>query len=242
MKAPEVKLIQDIQDKLAEKFPNILDFAVEEFRELHDDVLESPHLSQLFYGWFFNEFCLADGKNIPILCFEILALTDNEKIMLHNIQNAIHGLFEILYTEGKIIFVRDLLTKKEYQVMTIDMDPLPKGTCLEASLVKNLKGEYFFFGGFYLSEKESAQWNLLEYSRDLTLDERTERELGTIQRMEASRDRTMLLSYLDEVFGMPAKNAKVFLRSNKSQRRELLKAIIYTTESTDEKDFEGEKR
>lgn len=239
MKAPEVKIIQNIQDKLAEQFPHMLDLATEEFEELHDDVLESPHIGQLFYSWLFTEFCLVDGKNIPSLCFEALTLTNDERTLLHNIQNALHGIFEILGIKDKVVSVRDLLTNKTYQVMTMDMDPLPRGTCIEASLAKNLKGDYFFFGGFYFSDnKEIVRWNLLEYSRDLTLDEQTERELGIIRHMEALGGSKMLSKYLDEGFGMRAKEAKTFLRLNEKQRKDILKAILSQDERSEDSEEE----
>lgn len=238
MKVSEVGIIESIQDKLAKRFSNILEFAKDEFSELHKDLLDNPRLGQLFYGWFFGSFCLYDGKTIPNLCLEILELNESEKILLNNIKQAIPGFFEVLEVKEKIVDLKDMLTKKEYTIKTIDLEPMPKkGECLEASLVKNLAGDYFFFGGFIKREEiEGINWNLLEYSRDLTANEAVEREYGIISRMERKWQKDILVNYLQEVFGISNIEIKKFLKLNEKKRKWVLKDIIEEIENDERKD------
>lgn len=232
MKSPEVEVIESIKDKLSKKFPNIIEFAREEFIEIYKELLNNPHFGQFFYGWFFGSYCLYDGKTIPNFCLETLELNENEKILLNNIKDAIPGFFEVLYVKGKNVYLRDMLTKKEYEVKTIDLEPMPKKEdCLEAALIRNLEGDYFFFGGFFIkNEKEGIEWNLIEYSRDLTVDESTEREIRIISRMEEEQ-KEMLYSYLREVFGLNKIEIKQFLKLSEEKRKEFLKNIIKEMES-----------
>ena len=228
VKSIEVGVIENIQKKLSEKFPDLIKFAREEFISFNEDLLNNPHLGQFFYGWCFGVFSLYDGKKIPGLCFEILDLDKNEEILLKNIQNAIPGFFGVLKVKTDAIFLEDMLTKRKYVVKAIDLDFMPKkGDCLEAVLVKSLKGDYFFFGGFQIrNEKRGIELNLLEYARDLTIDELVERELGIINRMEQAGQEDALINYLIEVLDFNYKDAQKFLKLPKDKQEEMIKDKI----------------
>jgi len=243
MTAPEVTVIAGIQKKLDERFPNLISLALDEFRELHQDILDSPHINQVFYGWLFQEFCLTDGKSIPAVCFETLTLDDTERRLLHNIRRAIHGFFEVLGSKDKIIYLQDMLTKKEYAVITIDLDPMPqKGVFLETSLVKNLKDCYFFFGGFfYRDEQEGTRLNLLEYTRELTVDELVAREMGMIKQMKKIWQKALLISYLRDTMDFDKRDTRIFFNASEQKQEEMIrKSVIKTVRSEEDNDFGAE--
>ncbi|MBU2639615.1 MAG: hypothetical protein KKG75_02805 [Nanoarchaeota archaeon] len=231
----EVKVIENIQNKLKEKFPNILEVAKEEFFDFHKTTDKAKHLGQVFYGWFFVSFGLYDGKKMPELCFEILDLNNDEKKLLKNIMHGISGFFEVVNFNKNEIILKDLLTKKEYTIKIVDLDyKLRKGDVLDAYLVKNLDDDYFFFGGFYPGgEKKDVKLKLLEYTRELTINEMVEQELGVIERLEKEAEKDMLLSYLKDVLEMDQSEIDNFLDSGKEKRREILKEIIEEIENAE---------
>jgi|SRR3989344_43779 len=227
----EIEIIENILDKLQKKFPNILDVAYEEFTEFHKDLLDNSHIGQIFYGWFFENFSLHDGKRMPNLCFEILELDLEEKTLLRNIQSNITGIFEVLKSTKDTVFLKDLVTLNEYPVKIIELDYLPKKrSILEACLVKNLNGDYFFFGGSYRRKKnDNIKLRLLEYTRDLTINEMVELEMNTIKNLETEKE--MLLDYLFDVLEMDDEEIDEFLESDETKRREILKEIIEEIEN-----------
>jgi len=230
MKAKEVRVIEKIQEKLNKKFPNLIELARDEFLEFAgEEIREHPRISQLFYGWFFGSFCLYDGKTIPILCKESLTLTEEEKTFLDNIKNAICGFFEVVKVGGNKVLIKDLMTNKEYSVHFIDLDyDFKEKDIIEANLVKNFENNYFFFGGFILRNgKEGIRLRLLEYTRDLTIDELSRRELMVIQKMkEQMKDDSVLQDYLKNVLGIREDEVKDFLALTENQQKEFLKEKI----------------
>lgn len=221
-KAQEVEIIQNIKDKLKEKFPSIFHLAQDEFIEFYGErIKKNEHFGQIFNGWFFVTYTLSDGKSIISLCREILDLNKEESQLLENISKFIFGYFKILKIDDKIFLVKDLLTHKTYSVTTIDLENVKAGQIFETRLVKNLKGEYFFFGGLEHSDDERLiELNLLDYSRDLTLDELVEREIIIINRMFKLSDEDSVIDYLIEVIGFNLKEAQDFISNESNKKRE----------------------
>jgi hypothetical protein len=223
-KAPEVEILKNIREKLHKKFPLLLQRAMDEFMQMYkEDILKSKHSGQFFNGFLFATYTLQDGKSIIRLCNETLDLNEKEKRLLDNINQAIFGYFRVLKIEDKIILVEDMLTQKNYSIKTIDLENMQEGKIYEAKLVRNLEGDYFFFGG--LEESDEArliELNLLDYSRDLTLDELVEREIIILERMFRLSDEDSILDYLTEVIGLDFKEAEKFISEKDKKIREKL--------------------
>ncbi|MBU2104291.1 MAG: hypothetical protein KKF67_00745 [Nanoarchaeota archaeon] len=231
MKSEEVKIITRIIKRLEEKFPNLLKIAREEFVEFYGkEILKDEHLGQVFYRWFFTDFMLKDGKQMSCLARETLDLLEKENLILDNIEKGILGFFKILKIDDKDFYVLDLLTNKEYIVKTIDFGYSLKENCIiNANLVKNFKGDYFFFGGMHLREgstEESIKINLLEYTRDWTIEEALKHEMSVINRLKDNKDFLSLESYLEEVFDMDDDEVEEFINSDEKTQKAMLSEII----------------
>jgi len=229
----ETKIIHKIMKKLESRFPNLLKVAREEFIGFNGkEILKNKHLGQFFYGWFLTEFSLKDGKRMICLAEEILNLSGKEKLILNNIKKEVPGFFKVLKIENKDFYLLDLLTNKKYLVKTIDLEPtLEENQIIEASLIKNFEDNYFFFGGIHLrdsSTEESIKINLLEYTRDWTIEEALKFEMGVIRNLGQNKAANALLleNYLKEIFDMNKGEIKEFIDSDEEMQKAILKEII----------------
>jgi len=146
----EVKVTDEIFVKIGENFPNMLLNGINEFEDLFGISIErdkvDPNLNQMFIGFILSEYYLFDGKLFNQFLRENLELTDDEKLFLENVNNKISGYFEVLSVEKNLVKVKDLLTKKEYEVETIDLSGVFKKDIIKAKLVKNFRDKLYFFG------------------------------------------------------------------------------------------------
>ena len=210
---------------IEKKFPNLIIDSKEEFLEFYGrEILNNPHSGQFFYGWFFSIFTLKDGKGMVCLIQECLELNKEEKLLLNNVQNGIPGYFRILKIEDKNFYLEDLLTKKDYLVKTRDLEhKLIPGKIVEVCLVKNLKGDYFFFGGLRTGDKTRLiELNLAGYSRDLNVDEMVEREILIMKNM----DEEMLIDYLEEVLDFNDDEIGGYFDLSEKEREEMIREHI----------------
>ncbi|MBU0467320.1 MAG: hypothetical protein KJ718_05080 [Nanoarchaeota archaeon] len=225
MKNKEVEIINKVMNKIVLKFPNLIKVARNEFLDFQDkETVNSKYLGQLFYGWFFSDFMLRDGKTMIALSNEILELTEEEKIFLENISKGVSGFFKIEKIENKKFYLLDLLTKKEYLVETLAIDKeIKMGMIIMANLVKNLDGDYFFFGGIEVSgEEEQVNFSLLEYTRELNSEEYFKHEWEIIQSLKDSKDFISLGGYLEEVFDLGDDEVYDFMKATEEKQKEMI--------------------
>ena len=209
-KSKEPEIFFSIMQRIKEEFPILIEEAKEEFIEYYgDDILKTGHFGQYFYGWFFSVFTIDDGKNMITLAKQYLRLNDDEKKLLENVQNSIPGYFKILNIKNNDFYLEDILTKKDYWVKTIDLDHnLFAGNIIKADLVKNLDNDFFFFGGFRITnDTRVIELNLAEYSRDLDIEELVEREILILSDMEEE----LMASYLCEVLELEEEEIDDFI-------------------------------
>lgn len=155
---PEIDALHDIIERLLQKYPRLMVYALDEFKEyysLSKIGLKNPFINQLFLGWIFTAHFLYDGKTIIQLARQTLKLNSAEQQILNSVENAIIGYFEITKHKNKDVKLIDMFTEKKYLVRTIDLDyKFKKGDVIEAKLVRRFDGELFFFGGFILRTPE----------------------------------------------------------------------------------------
>jgi len=235
----EVKIVVEIMEKLGKMFPLLFDEASEEFLDFYGkESLINQHIGQFFYRWFFSEFTILDGKDMVSLAGQCLMLNEKEEKILKNIREGILGYFKILKIKGKDFYLKDVLTKKEYLVKTIELEHDFRGDdVVEAHLVRNLAGEYFFFGGIQDGGSSRViELNLLEYSRDLDIDELVERESLIISGM----NQESMINYLEEVLDFDDEEAIEFISSSKEKREGIVRDKIINMDlyESEDEDYE----
>lgn len=161
MKNKENIVSESILKKVKDVYPNVLNACLGEIQELYqvniEDSKNDIYLNQFILGYIFTDFNLFDGKNFNLFLQENLDLTVDEKTFLENVSKAIFGYFDVISIEKNLVKLRDKITKKEYEVETVNLNGLFVGDIIEAKLVKNFSNKLHFFGAMIRHNHEKEE-------------------------------------------------------------------------------------
>jgi hypothetical protein len=105
--------------------------------------------------------------------FPMNFFNNNEKKMIKNFLNYKESLFEIIKisNDDRDYLVKDLLDKKEYLVKTFDLPPkFREKQLINAIIIKNIKGDYFFYGGVMSFSFDNKKMFIKEFLKEVKIE------------------------------------------------------------------------
>ena len=166
-KAQEAEVIGKIRGMIDHLYPEMEEKMREAFIHENEEVFKiikrKVDFRLGFHAWFLLKFEFPSGATAMEMAdsFPMDFFNKEDKKVIKNFLNYKESLFEIVkITEDRRDYtIKDLLDKKEYLVKTLDLPPkFNEKEFIQAIIVKNLEGDYFFYGAIqsykFLNQKK----------------------------------------------------------------------------------------
>ena len=155
-KAPEAEMISKVRGMIDHLYPGIEEKAREIFVHENEDAMKiikrKVDFRLGFHAWFLLKYEFPSEATAMEMAdsFPMDFFTKDDKKMIKNFMNYKESLFEILEIseDGRDYKIKDLLDKKIYLIKTLDLPAkFSEEQLIKAMIIKNLEGNYFFYGG-----------------------------------------------------------------------------------------------
>lgn len=186
-KALEAELIGKVRSMMDYLYPGI----EEDLRE--DYIHENQHVFKAvkrkvdfrlgFHAWFLlkHEFPSSATAMELAYSFPMDYFNETEKKMIKNFLRYKESLFEIIKISDnhKDYTIKDLSDKKVYLVKTIDLpDGFKEKNIIQAIIIRNLKGDYFFYGTVISFDVYNRKEFVKEILNEIKIEEKIRKERG----------------------------------------------------------------
>ena len=173
-KAPEAELISKIRGMVNHLYPGIEEEMREVFIHENEDAMKvikrKVDFRLGFHAWFLLKFEFPSNSTAMEMAdsFPMDFFDKKDRKMIKNFLNYKESLFEIIEIskDNRDYTIKDIIDKKEYLIKTLDLPAKFKNNeIVQAIIVKNLDGEYFFYGvvkSFTISNKKKFIKEILE--------------------------------------------------------------------------------
>ena len=191
-KVPEEKMIGKVRGMMEHLHPEAEEKAREVF--IHEPEyrmsLARRKVDYLpaFYAWFLLKYEFPNGATAMEIAdsFPMDFFNKDEKKMIKNFLNYNESLFEILEIskDKKDYKIKNFLDKRIYLIKTWDMPAkFSKRQLIKAMIIKNLDGNYFFYGAVQSFDIEDKKSFIKDMLRVIQIENliRKEREKGIIE-------------------------------------------------------------
>jgi len=154
-KAPEAKMIGKVRGMIDHLYPGIEEKAREIFIHEHESAMKiirrKVDFRLAFHAWFLLKYEFSSRATAMEMAdsFPMDFFNKDDKKMIKNFLNYKESLFEILEIseDKKNYTIRDLLDNNFYLIKTFDLPArFSKEDLIKAIIIKNLDGDYFFYG------------------------------------------------------------------------------------------------
>ncbi len=199
-KAPEARMIGKVRGMIDHLYPGVEEKSREHFVHEHEYAMKvikrKVDFRLAFHAWFLLKYEFPSGATAMEMAdsFPMDFFTADEKKMIKNFLVYKESLFEILkISENKRDYmIKDLLDKRTYFIKTLDLPAhFSKGQLIKAIIIKNLEGDYFFYGAVQSFDINNRKEFIKEMIQVIKLENilREEREGGVIE-WEIDKERT----------------------------------------------------
>ena len=178
-KTPEAEMISKVRGMMDYMYPKIEEKAREIFVHENEEAMKiikrKIDFRLAFHAWFLLKFEFPSEATAMEMAdsFPMKFFNNNEKRMIKNFLNYKESLFEILKIskDMKNYKIKDLLDKRTYLIKTFDLPAkFSKGQLIKTMIIKNMEGNYFFYGAVQSFNIKNKTEFINEMLREIKLE------------------------------------------------------------------------
>ena len=184
-KAPEAMMISKVRGMIDYMYPKIEEKAREIF--VHQNEMAMRIIKRkvdfrlAFHAWFLLKYEFPSEATAMEMAdsFPMDFFNKKDKKMIKNFLNYKESLFEILKIseDNRKYTIRDILDKHIYLIKTLDLPArFSKGQLVKSIIIKNLGGDYFFYGAVQSFSFEDKSKFIREMLNEIRLENAINRE------------------------------------------------------------------
>lgn len=191
-KAPEARMISKVRGMIDHLYPGIEEKAREIFVHENEEAMKiikrKVDFRLAFHAWFLLKYEFPSEATAMEMAdsFPMDYFNEKEKKMIKNFLNYKESLFEILKISKDMrdYKIKNLLDKHIYSIRTLDLPAkFSKGQLIKAMIIKNIEGDYFFYGAVQSYNIKNKKKFIKEMLKEIKLENiiREERKEGVIE-------------------------------------------------------------